>query len=129
MTIPQNTIELISPEGVRQQINLIQHVMKDAMVENVHYGIIPGINKPMLFKAGAEKLCLTFRLAPVYEIISQIQKDDFIAYTLKCTLKHIKTGEVIAEGIGACNSRESKYRYQFTASDKKPSKNEVEELE
>jgi len=40
-------------------------------------------------------------------------------YGWKCTLKHIKTGEVIAEGIGTCNSRESKYRYQFTASDKK----------
>jgi len=53
----------------------------------------------------------------------------FISYTLKCILKNNKTGEVIAEGIGACNSRESKYRYQFVASDKKPSKNEAEELE
>ncbi len=128
INIVQNTIESLSPEGVRQQINLIQQIMHDVMKEGEHFGTIPGTKKPTLYKAGAEKLCLTFRLSPQYTVLSQIQEKDFIVYTVKCTLRHINTGEIIAEGIGACNSRENKYRYQFVASDKKPSKKEAEEL-
>jgi len=103
----------MSVEKVLSQIALIQNVMKRAMKKDEHYGIIPGTDKPTLLKSGAEKLCLTFRLDPRYDVIDDIRSKDHIAYTVKCTLIHIPTSVEIATGIGSCNSREKKYRYYF----------------
>lgn len=97
---------------VSQQVQLIQQVMKSVMKEKEHYGIIPGCgNKPTLLKAGAEKLAHTFRFAPKYEEIVGSKEDvDFISYKIKCDLIHIPTGMFVGSGLGACNSREKKYR-------------------
>jgi len=102
----------MSVDDIMGQIALIQHIMKKAMKENEHYGVIPGTSKPTLLKPGAEKLCLTFRFDPNYEIIREVREKMFIAYTVKCTLVHIPSGNKIASGIGSCNSRETKYRYR-----------------
>lgn len=102
----------MSVQGLTGQVQLIQQVMDKVMKSDEHYGTIPGTNKPTLLKPGAEKLCLTFRLDPDYEIIREVRDKDFIAYTVKCRLSHIPTGKPIASGIGSCNSRETKYRYR-----------------
>ncbi len=103
----------MSIDGLVGQVSLIQQVMDKVMKKDEHYGVIPGTGgKPSLLKPGAEKLCLTFRLDPNYEIIREVRDRDFIAYTVKCTLTHIPTGQSIASGIGSCNSRETKYRYR-----------------
>lgn len=101
-------------ESLVRQVGLIQEVMSKIMKDNEHYGKIPGTDKPTLLKPGAEKLCMTFRLDPEYEIIREVRERDFIAYTIKCTLNHIPTGQRIASGIGSCNSREAKYRFRFS---------------
>ena len=99
-------------DSLVRQVAMIQKVMTDVMKKDEHYGVIPGTNKPTLLKAGAEKLCLVFRLDPEYEIIKEVRDKDFIAYTVKCTMTHIPTGQRIASGIGSCNSREAKYRFR-----------------
>lgn len=98
--------------SVVRQVALIQEVMKGVMKDGEHYGVIPGTKKPSLLKPGAEKLCLTFRLDPAYDIIREIRDKEFIAYTVRCDLTHIPSGQKIASGIGSCNSREGKYRYR-----------------
>jgi hypothetical protein len=100
-------------ESLVKQVALIQDVMSKVMKDGEHYGKIPGTNKPTLLKPGAEKLCMVFRLEPDYEIIREFREDAFIAYTVKCTLKHIPTGQTIASGVGSCNSREEKYRWRY----------------
>lgn len=96
-------------DDVVGQVKLIQQIMKTVMKKDEHYGIIPGTDKPSLYKPGAEKLCLTFRLEPDYEIIKEIREKSFIAYTVKCQLHPMEVA-----GIGSCNSRETKYRYRST---------------
>jgi len=100
-------------DSIVRQVNRIQEVMQKVMKDGEHYGRIPGTDKPSLLKPGAEKLTLTFRLDPDYEIIREVRDRDFIAYTMKCLLTHIPTGQRIASGIGSCNSREAKYRFRF----------------
>ena len=58
----------MTPAAVIKQVNMIQEIMRETMKVDEHYGIIPGTNKPSLYKAGAEKLSLTFRLRPEYQI-------------------------------------------------------------
>lgn len=101
----------MSIQDMLGQVKLIQQIQKEVMQKDEHYGVIPGTKKNTLFKSGAEKLCMVFRLSPDYEFINSTREPAFIAYTIKCILRHIHTGQTIATGIGSCNSREEKYRY------------------
>jgi hypothetical protein len=88
------------------------------MVEGEDYGIVPGTNgKPTLFKAGAEKLNAIFGLAPVVEVVNRAEDWDkgFVSYEVKVTLLNKRNGQVEAEGIGCCNSRERRYKNQDAA--------------
>ncbi len=103
----------LSVSTIKHQIQVIQEVMKDAMVENTHYGIIPGCgDKPTLLKAGAEKLSLTFRLAPTYTVNKTELPGNHREYEVRCTLTHIPSQSVFGEGVGICSTMESKYRYR-----------------
>jgi hypothetical protein len=100
-------------DALVKQAGLIQRAMDAVMKEGEHYGKIPGTDKPVLLKPGAEKLNFMFRLRPEYSIIREERKDDFIAYTTECRLIHYPTDTLIATGLGSCNSRETKYRYRY----------------
>jgi hypothetical protein len=97
--------------------NLLRE-LKNMLVENVDYGVIPGTdkNKPTLLLPGAQKLCTFFGYVPHYEA-RQIEDwtgaergEPLFYYDFTCVLK--KDGEPVGEGRGSCNSWETKYRYR-----------------
>jgi hypothetical protein len=103
---------LQSAEDIREQVNLIQKVMKAVMKEGVHYGKIPGVDKPSLFKPGAEVLASTFRLAPSYPEVFDLSGEGFYRYRITCRLTHQTSGLVMGDGMGACSSLEEKYKWR-----------------
>jgi len=115
---------------IRKQVNLIQEVMEAVMVgpkkgpdgkeiPGVHYGIIPGCKLPSLYKAGAEKLAMTFRLGSEFEELpGSVESDSFICYKINCKLFYIPTGNVVGNGRGVCNSKEKKYRTRMVYANK-----------
>ena len=108
----EQRIGALTVHDVRAQVNLIQQVMHEVMQKDQHYGVIPGTgNKPSLLKAGAEKLCLTFRLDPQYEV-EQERDGSHLTVTSKCTLWHIPSGQRFGSGMGSCSTHESKYAYR-----------------
>jgi hypothetical protein len=107
---------------IREQVNLIQEVMKDVMQgpskenpEGVHFGIIPGCKKPSLLKPGAEKLSMVFRLRPIINSGSDIINTDMgnghREITVYCHVFNMG-GVELATGVGSCSTMESKYRYR-----------------
>lgn len=112
----------LSALQVRQQVNLIQHVMLEVMKEGEHYGYVPGteprndeekkLRKPSLLKPGAEKLLLVFRLDPQYSITKE-RDGNHLSIDSTCTLYHIPTGQRMGSGMGSCSSHESKYAYRM----------------
>lgn len=102
----------LTAADVRKQVNLIQEVMRNVMKENVHFGVVPGCgDRKVLLKPGAEKLAMTFRLSPSYvELPGSGEADDQVKYKIECRLTHIPTGRIVGTGLGACNSKEKKYR-------------------
>ena len=107
--------------------NIVHEAMKMAMREDTHYGVIPGCHKPSLYKAGAELLGMLFRLAPSYDIVSENHEPTYTRYLVKCTLRHIQSGHLCGEGLGSCNTRESKYRYRYVPAPADAPKDAVEE--
>lgn len=102
----------VSVTDVVAQRSKIQAVMEAVMVEGVHYGKVPGVNKPTLLKPGAEALSVTFRLAPSYDSDRTFHDGGHLTVITRARLTHIPTGLTIAEGEGLCTTYESKYAYR-----------------
>lgn len=94
------------------QVTSIQELMNKLLKKDEHYGVIPGTSKPTLYKAGAEKLCTMFRLAPQYIETRRQLDNGHVDYIVKCRLVHIVTNYNWGEGLGSCSTMESKYKYR-----------------
>lgn len=103
--------ELSVDEIVAQRDKIIQ-VMGAVMKPGVHYGLIPGVNKPSLFKPGAEAINVALRLAPHYESEKIWHDDGHLTVVAKCILQHIPTDLIVAEGEGLCTTKETRYAYR-----------------
>lgn len=97
---------------VRRQVNFVQAVMSEVMKDGEHYGIIPGCKKPSLYKAGAEKLSMVFRLEPRYDISITNLPNGHREVTVTCTLYSIGTEVRLGSGVGSASTMEAKYRYR-----------------
>jgi len=103
----------MGPENIIKQVSIIQSVMKKVMQDGQHYGTIPGCgDKPTLLKPGAEKLTMTFRLAPKFHITERDLGKGHREYEVQTELISIVTGGFIGEGLGSCSTMESKYRFR-----------------
>lgn len=105
----------VSAEEIRQRIALVQEVMRSVMIEGVHYGQTPGTKEKSLYKAGAEILNVTFRLAPQYIITRNDLGGGHREYEIKTIIVHIPTGQIWGEGVGSCSTMEAKYRYRYAS--------------
>lgn len=107
--------------------------LKDILVKDIDYGVIPGTEKPTLLKPGAEKICTFFGYSPQY-IETCIEDwsgqehggEPLFYYKYTCVLA--KDGKPVGEGIGSANSWESKYRYRWLRKDQLPSDLDIANL-
>lgn len=102
----------LSASQLRSRLAVIQDVMRHVMVDGADYGVIPGTDKPTLYKPGAEKLCVTFRLSadnPVIESVPEYAND--IRYRVQVPIR-AANGALLAVGIGECSTGEEKYRWR-----------------
>ena len=113
----QNPVDLaIRLADMKENRRLTHQFFKDVMEEGVDYGIIPGTDKPTLFKPGAEGLCELYGYAPTIKNIEEVRdfETGFLRVVVTIALIARGTGEVVAEGIGECNTREARYFYRWT---------------
>lgn len=114
-----NAMTLPNEEDFRrdvQAINRFQQIVHTTLVVNQDYGIIPGTKKPTLLKPGAEKIAKLLGLADSYELVDRQENwsgTGFFRYIVKCRLTSVAHNVVISEGLGECNSMESKYRWRW----------------
>lgn len=116
VVIPEQ--KALTAADMRAHVNLIQEVMQAVMIgpskENptgVHYGKIPGTPKNTLYKPGAEVLCVTFRIAPTFEV-EELFNPNSVRYRVKCIGVHQPTGTVLGQGLGECSTDEEKYKWR-----------------
>jgi len=115
-TLTETSAELrpVTAEAVRQNMEIIQEVLKSVMIEGTHYGVIPGTQNKSLFKAGAEKILATFRIAAVIEV-TEISTPDCYRYRVIVKGVHQTTGLLIGTGVGEGSTNEDKYKWRAAA--------------
>jgi len=108
-------MEIASFEELQVQTQRLSQFYKGLMVEGTDYGVIPGTNKPTLLKPGAELLRAWAGVTPQFEVDdtgTDLERGIFF-YQVKCSL--YKGDKLVGEGVGSCNSLESKYRYRWVS--------------
>jgi hypothetical protein len=103
----------------------IQELKELVLVDGTDYGVIPGTDKPTLYKPGAEKICAFFGYVPEISVVAEIEDwrgerfgEPLFYYRYRVSL--LKDGAAVGQGEGSANTWESKYRWR-NASRKCPS--------
>lgn len=121
LAIPERTsLEYVDPvmdlETAVRRLKVFQDFVRTYLKEGEDYGTIPGTQKPTLFKSGADKLCEIYALEDKYIVRQRIERWELdpplFDYEVVCTLYRKGTNMSVCEGIGSCNSYESKYRWR-----------------
>ena len=113
---------VMTVEKALERRQAIVRATNELMKEGVDYGKIPGSDKPALLQPGADKLCNLFGLVMKYEP-TKCEEDwtgdghdgvPFFFYEMKGrAYRQIGDAEyLMGEGMGSCNSWESKYKYR-----------------
>lgn len=104
-------VMVTSPAEALKRLQQLQAFVKEVMVKDQDYGVIPGTEKPTLLKPGAEKLCEIYGFAASFQTVDNIQDWDkpLFHYEIRCTLTSRKDGHFIGDGLGSCNSKEKRY--------------------
>lgn len=98
------------------QAKVIQTVLQEVMKADTHYGIIPGTDKPSLYKAGSEVILSTFRIAVEPEVEQTVTADGHVSYFVRAVGRHMQSGIVVGVGVGECSTAESKYCWRKAVS-------------
>jgi len=104
-----DSVDLRQVEQIMHKIAQFQMAIRNTLLPNHDYGVIPGADKPTLLKPGAEKILMLLGLSSEYELIQQVEdyEKGFFAYTVRCVLS--RNGLKITEGVGHANTRERRY--------------------
>lgn len=124
-------IDNLQPESVGSAITKIttfQGMIQRNLKDGHDYGIIPGTQKPTLFKPGAEKILMLMGVTSeyLYEGVENYETG-FFAYTVRCILS--KNGIKITEGLGHANTKEARYTNRWVTEKKLPEGIDKESLQ
>ena len=110
----QESRPMTLPE-MKEQMRVLDELLKHVMKKDVHYGTIPGTKKPTLYKPGAEKITASFRLVP-RSIVEDLSGPDFFRYRVRVELYN-RDGVLLGEGVGECSTLEEKYMWRAAVCD------------
>jgi hypothetical protein len=107
-----------SPEQYVRRLNyLYLHLLQ----KGTDYGIIPGTQKPTLYKAGAELLAMNLGLTTKTEETTEMgEKFGMPMIICNAHTEVFWDGKKIGDGYGLCSSAETKYAFRWISENKLP---------
>lgn len=121
---------VMSPAEATRRLMELQAFVKDAMVPEVDFGVIPGTQKPTLYQPGAQKLAELYGFTFDFVDVATVEDWDkpFFFYRRRCVLSSRRDGRYVGAGVGSCNSRETKYAGRWAFEREVPSHLDIEKL-
>jgi ribosomal protein L37AE/L43A len=95
-----------------ERLDVIREAAEKAMQRDVDFGVIPGTDKPTLYKPGAEKLGVLFQLDIQLANEKMWGPGDHLTVISRATVFHAPSGARLGFGEGVCTTRERKYAYR-----------------
>jgi len=98
---------------IKHNIQMCQYLVTEVLEAGVDYGTVPGVAKPFLQDPGAGKIMAAFNLYAEHHIMSERLDGGLISYLMAVRLVHRESGRVVAEGVGAASTEETKHKYRW----------------
>lgn len=98
---------------VKDMVDQVQGLLQTVMKQGVHFGTVPGTKGKSLWKAGADKICLAFRLRPEFTEDVHYLDSGHMDASYHCRLVHIPSNKIVSEGVGSASTLETKHRYRY----------------
>ena len=109
---PVQLLRMTPLKDMKEWYNDFVKFSKEILKDGMDYGVIPGVEKPSLFKPGAEKLRFVYGLGVTITMVDKTVdlKEGIIDYTYKATVT-TRANQILSECEGSANSYEPKFRY------------------
>lgn len=114
-------------ETMKLQRRLVHDFLQSVMIPGEDYATLSDLagnerkkgEKAVLLKPGAEKLCELYGYAPTLVSLTETPDYETGHYRVQVVVGLIQkgTGIKVAEGVGECSTRESKYAYRWIGAD------------
>lgn len=130
MQIAKNEhLQMMPIDQAKGWYNDFVNFSKSILKPELDFGVIPGTPKPSLYKPGAEKLRFVYGLGVEFECIENVVDIDrpFIDYSYRCSVKS-KTGQILSQCEGNCNSLEPKFGYLWKSINELPEGTDISNL-
>ena len=102
-----------SPAEIKVKLAMVSELLRDVMVKDVDYGIIPGTKDNSLWKPGGELIRMLFGFEVEYDVQQEYDATiNLLSLTTTCRLRD-ESGAVVGMCIGNANSHETKYHYHW----------------
>ena len=98
---------------IKRNIMMCERLVNEVLEAGVDYGKVPGVAEPFLQDPGAGKIMAAFNLYAEHHILSERLESGLISYLIAARLVHRESGRVVAEGIGAASTEETKHKYRW----------------
>lgn len=109
----QPSMQIARMEDIKSQVQAIEACIKTMMVNERHYGTIPGCgDKKCLLKPGAELLAKLFQIRPEFKRERRDLGNGHFEILSSCIMISHTSGRPVGEGAGTCSTMESKYRWR-----------------
>lgn len=110
--------EIMPVAAIQQNIARVQTLKKEVLKEGIDYGVIPGTQKPSLYKPGAEMVNLMFGVSVDPDPMA-LREDEgvdelgvpFYRATVRMVLK-TRSGLFLGASYGSASSLEEKYKWR-----------------
>lgn len=116
VTDPAITPVRVSAQAVAaavQDIAVLEELVTRVLEQGVDYGHIEGISEDVLWDPGSAKIMAAFNVYASHNIISQQDDGEQIGFILETQLLRRDGGGVVATGVGAASTRETRYAYRW----------------
>lgn len=109
---------VVTLSEAKERFDQIRAYVKECLVEGQDFGRVPGVPKPALFKAGAEKVCAFLGLSSTFACEDKVEDwtgaehggEPFFSYRYSCTIT--RGDRFVVKVDGSINSWEDKYRWR-----------------
>ena len=100
-------------QTITYDLQMAERLVTEALEETVDYGQIPGVSGKGLWDPGASKIMNAFECYPRHKILYHEETDSLITWAIEAEIIHRGSQLIIGSGVGACSTREPKYKYRW----------------
>lgn len=98
---------------IQHNIQMAEKLVMSVLEKEVDYGIHPGTSSYALRDPGASKIINSFNCYPDHKILHSEETEDLTSYLVQANLISRQTGAIVAPGVGACSTMETKYAVRW----------------